>query len=81
MLTSKQEFLDRPPLHQPSKMEISLKSVLTSARPDIFCSCRANQSIAHQQPVIIGTNEAKHYYPLSVEFIPVSVENSMVVAQ
>ena len=79
MLTSKQEFLDRPPLHQ--KMEISLKSLLTSARPDLFCSCRANQSIAHQQPVIIGTNEAKHYYPLSVEFIPVSVENSMVVAQ
>ena len=77
MLTSKQQFLDRPLLHQPSQriQEISLKSVLTSARPDLFCSCRANQSIAHQQPVIIGTAEAKHYYPLSVEFIPVSVEN------
>ena len=57
-------ILDRPHLNQP--LEISLKSILTSAQPDLFSTCR-NQSVAHQQPVLIAPEEAAFYQPLSVE--------------
>ena len=63
-------ILDRPHLNNP--IEISLKSVLTSAQPDLFSSCR-NQSVAHQQPVCISAEDAKFYEPLSVEFMPARV--------
>ena len=71
MLTPKpireRSILDRP--HMNNSIEISLKSVLTSAQPDLFSSCR-NQSVAHQQAVCIRAEDAEFYEPLSVDFLP-----------
>ena len=76
MLTPKpireRSILDRPHMNNP--IEISLKSVLTSAHPDLFSTCR-NQSFAHQQAVCIRAEDAAFYEPLSVEFIPARVDN------
>ena len=76
MLTPKpireRSILDRPHMNNP--IEISLKSVLTSAHPDLFSTCR-NQSFAHQEAVCIRAEDAAFYEPLSVEFIPARVEN------
>ena len=76
MLTPKpireRSILDRPHMNNP--IEISLKSVLTSAHPDLFSTCR-NQSFAHQEAVCIRAEDAAFYEPLTVEFIPARVEN------
>ena len=75
MLTPKpireRSILDRPHMNNP--IEISLKSVLTSAHPDLFSTCR-NQSFAHQEAVCIRAEDAAFYEPLSVEFIPARVK-------